>query len=168
MKAILYSAIVCAVTAGAYAQSREQTMPTLAIRDGETLVFKHVTSYTNCKALYKRTTAVDMLEGPEELSFTADERPEVAAPIPDHACKGNPGAYFCLTAKAVTEKKEGNVTVRVKTDTTRGPWQVTLRSHVLVFPAKKPAAKPQTQESQEVTPHAKGQASLAPGVSDLR
>ena len=150
MKAILYSAIVCAVTAGAYAQSREQTMPTLAIRDGETLVFKHVTSYTNCTALYKRTTAVDMLEGPEELSFTAEDRPEVAASTPDHV-QGHTRRLRLGDGQRRHREKEGNVTVRVKMDTTRGPWQVTLRSHVLVFPAKKPAAKAQTQESQEVT-----------------
>ena len=90
-------------------------MPTLAIRDGETLVFKHVTSYTNCTALYKRTTAVDMLEGPEELSFTAEDRPEVAA-------VGRSGAAEGLRGRLVAA----------------GPWPIEQEARQVTHPTNKP------------------------------
>jgi len=151
MRAILYSAIVCAVATSSYAQIRE-AIPTFSIKDGETLVFRHVSSHSNCTPTFRSVEAVDMLEGSDELSFTTEPRPDVNASTTTYACaKPVPGVSLLITAKGVTEPKETIVTVRVRMDTTQGPWQNTVRARVLMFPATKPAAKEHRQEKQEMT-----------------
>jgi hypothetical protein len=46
-----------------------------------------------------------------------------------------PGIAILATAHGVTETTEALVTMRVNMETTNGPWQNTIRSRVLLFPA---------------------------------
>jgi hypothetical protein len=145
MKACSALTIACAIAAsasGALAQNYGKVIYPFSIRDGETLVLRRVTSTTNsCAPLFIKVEGIDALEAPAELSFKAENERVTTSTGNGKDCeKPVPGAVVYVTAKGVAERKEADVVLRVRMETKNGPWQNTIRSHVLLFPAEAQAA----------------------------
>jgi hypothetical protein len=157
MKAIAL-AIACVVTTfsdTALAQDYGAQLYAFSIRSGETLLFRRVTSTTSsCEPLFESVEGIDLLQGPTELSFRAEPQ-MVRTSVTGKDCP-NPvaGAGVFVTAASVSEPKDVVITVRVRMATKNGPWQNTLRSHMLIYPAAAGAdhAAQDGQLTQEAKP----------------
>jgi hypothetical protein len=154
MKAILYSTVVAAgvvaPAASANAQNKE-TIPSFAVRDGETLLMRYVSAHASCVSSFKKVDSVDVLQGStDELTFEAVPKGEVPVSYPsgDPCPKPLPGAAIMVTAKNITDAHETVVTLRVRMETKFGPWQNIVRARVFVFPSKEPQ-KIQVEAPQE-------------------
>jgi hypothetical protein len=89
MKAILYSTVVAAgvvaPAASANAQNKE-TIPSFAVRDGETLLMRYVSAHASCVSSFKKVDSVDVLQGStDELTFEAVPKGEVPVSYPTSA-----------------------------------------------------------------------------------
>jgi hypothetical protein len=130
--------IACAIAASvsvAFAQNYGKQVFPFSIRDGETLILRRVTSTTNnCGPLFLKVEGIDVLEGPEELTFTSEERMARTSTVTKDCDDEVPGAAIMVTAKDVTTRKEAEVVLRARMQTKNGPWKSTIRSHVLLFP----------------------------------
>ena len=138
MKASSPWVIACAIAIfayGALAQDYGKIIYAFSIRDGETLALRRVTTTSaNCTPMFTKFEGVDALEAAPELSFHGEEAPIMTSVSGRDCEKPVPGVIIYVTAKGVTEKKESEITLRVRMQTTNGPWQNTIRSRMLMYP----------------------------------
>jgi hypothetical protein len=150
MKPFAPLAIACAIaiSAGvALAQDYGNMIYAFSIRDGETLVLRRVTTVTNgCESMFVKAEGVDVLEGPSELSFKLEPGLVRTAVAGKDCPKPVSGTVVYVSAKNVKEPKDQVVTIRVRMETTNGPWQSTIRTRILIFPA--PAGEPSPVASE--------------------
>ena len=78
------------------------------------------------------TPALDVLEGPEELTLTLKEGPVV--PRANNCAKPVPGGTVVATAKEIKEPIEAKLTIRLKYNTKGGERQSSSVYIVSLFP----------------------------------
>jgi hypothetical protein len=114
---------------GAHAQ---QDVRRIALKNGESTELRDYSFITNCRSIMVGTPVLDVLEGPEELSFTLTEGTVIRR---DQGCSTPvPGGKVMATATDVAEPKEAKLTIRLNYNTKNGPRQSTNVFIVSLFP----------------------------------
>ena len=128
--------LVCAIAFGnIYAQSNMPTAPqirTIALKSGETTELGNVSWVVNCKPISLGAPAVEVLEGPPELTLTI--RPGMVVPRAQGCANEVPGGTVVAAAKDVHEKKTARLVFRVKVKTKDGDRQSAQTYSVELFP----------------------------------
>jgi hypothetical protein len=145
MKLISGLAIVCAIAASAFttcasAQQQQQIpAPTLcSIRGGETLLLRLFASITtDCVSTFIGFDGIDILDGPPEITLKFEPGKVSVNTVGGKICKPVAGGSIMITAaKDIDEKKDANLTFRVRyrsKNSNSNTW--TYRYHLLIFPA---------------------------------
>ena len=139
MKALLVPLAIASTisTVAAWGQDYCKQIFSVALRGGKTQVIRRITSTsTHCAPLFQGIEAIDIFEGPPEVSLTS-EPGKVRTSKAGHDCPDPvPGAVVSITAKNVTEYKEGILTFRVRMNTKGGSASQTARYRLLLYPAR--------------------------------
>jgi hypothetical protein len=141
MRLISALAITCAIALPAHAQLQQQiAAPMLfSIRGGETLLLRQLGWITSdCVSTFSSLEGIDILDGPPEVTLKFEPGQVNLTTAAGKVCpKPLPGGNIMITAsKEIADQKEANLTfrLRVKTKQISG-GTVTLRYHLLLFPA---------------------------------
>jgi hypothetical protein len=128
--AILYFAI--AVFVGAAGARAQQNPQHIALKSGESVELRDYSFIANCRSIMVGTPALDVLEGPEELSLALREGMVIRR---DRGCStAVPGGKVVATAKDVKEPKEARLTIRLNYKTKDGERQSSSEYIVSLFP----------------------------------
>jgi hypothetical protein len=124
--------LICAGVAGACAQEI-QSPRLITLKSGESVELRNYSFVTaNCQSIMIGTPALDVLEGPEEISLTLKEgtvtrrEPNCTATVP--------GGKVVATAKDIKEPKEAKLTIRLNYHTKNGDRQSSNAYIVQLFP----------------------------------
>jgi hypothetical protein len=115
--------------AGAHAQTNARN---IALKNGESAEFQQVYWVTNCRSGMVGTPVIEILEGPEEVTLALKEG--MVLPRRQNCANKVPGGTVVVTAKDVTEPKQGKLTYRVKYKTKDGERQSGHIFNVSLFP----------------------------------
>jgi len=132
-----FGAIFCFATlalngnTAAFAQKAPRSM---ALKSGETLDLGPVYWIARCNSIVTGDPVAEILEGPPEI--TAKIIPAMVLPRAQGCAKEVKGGKMLVTAKEVTQKVEGALTIRVKYTTKDGERQATRFYNVVIYPAK--------------------------------
>jgi hypothetical protein len=139
MQLITAIAVLALVSASsiARAQTAEPQTQLVSMKDGESVQLDSLTwiNTETCAPLFKGVTAIDVSEGPPEISLKFE--PGKVGANNRHCKNGQAeGGTIIATAKGVTEPGEKVLTYRVRFETKgSGSRQQTMRYPVLLFPA---------------------------------
>jgi hypothetical protein len=120
-----------AITTGAQAQ---QNARRIALKGGESTELRDFYFVVNCQSILIGTPAVEVLEGPEELSVTYKEAMQL--PRAQGCPKEVLGGSVIATAKDVDVPKEGKLTVRLTYKTKIGDRQTSDIYVVSLYPSR--------------------------------
>lgn len=146
MKAIAYALIAlgcCAPLAAAQPQRA-----TVSIFSGETVMVRTLSSFSQtCEVTWRGMHSLEIMEGPSEITAKYELGPIDGIHTSGKVCKHIAGATFYLTAApGVTEKKEGDLTLRANYKTSGDRvFPFTMEYHVVIYPAREPAQPAKTQ-----------------------
>jgi hypothetical protein len=115
--------------AGAHAQTNARN---IALKNGESAELQQVYWVTNCRSGMVGTPVIEILEGPEEVTLALKEG--MVLPRRQNCANKVPGGTVVVTAKDVTEPKQGKLTYRVKYKTKDGERQSGHIFNVSLFP----------------------------------
>jgi hypothetical protein len=115
--------------AGAHAQTNARN---IALKNGESAELQQVYWVTNCRSVMVGTPVIEILEGPEEVTLALKEG--MVLPRRQNCANKVPGGTVVVTAKDVTEPKQGKLTYRVKYKTKDGERQSGHIFNVSLFP----------------------------------
>jgi hypothetical protein len=120
---------MCGVV-GAHAQ---QDVRRVALKSGESAVLRDYSFVTaNCQSVMVGKPTLDVLEGPEGLSFALTDGSVIRR---DQGCsKPVPGGDVVVTAGDIKERKEARLTIRLNYHTKSGDRQSTSVFIVTLFP----------------------------------
>jgi len=127
---ILCGAII--VFAGSIVARAQEDLQRISLKSGESATLRNYSFVTGCVSVMVGQPTLDVLEGPEELSFTLKEGPVIrrangcSAPVP--------GGEVVVTAKEITQAKEARLTIRLNYMTKNGPRQSANVYLVSLFP----------------------------------
>jgi hypothetical protein len=116
-----------AAVSGAQAQKAPRH---IALKSGESTELRNFYFVQHCRSLMIGTPAVDILEGPEDLTVTLKEGEKV----PSKCTNRVPGGAVIATAKEVKTAKEAKLTIRLKFNTRIGERQSVSSFLVSLFP----------------------------------
>jgi hypothetical protein len=111
-------AICAATSSGGHAQEDQQR---ITLKSGESTDLRQYYVVQNCQSILIGTPALDVLEGPEELSIVLKEG--MVRPRGQNCTKLVPGGTVVATAKDVKEPKEAKLTIRLRFNTKAGERQ---------------------------------------------
>jgi hypothetical protein len=86
----------------------------------------------NCQSIVIGNPTIDILEGPEEIEVTV--KPEKILPRAQNCAKEVPGGHVVASAKEITERKEGKLTIRLNFNTKQGERQASESYLLSLFP----------------------------------
>jgi hypothetical protein len=111
-----------AVLVGAADASAQDSPPRIILKSGESVELRNYSFVTRtCQSLMIGTPALEVLEGPEEISLSLK-----AGTVTRHepSCTATvPGGKVVATAKEVKEPKEAKLTIRLNYHTKEGDRQ---------------------------------------------
>jgi hypothetical protein len=116
-------------SSSAFAQLEATNM---AMKSGETVELGPLYWLAKCSSVLKATPVAEILEGPEEITVSVKEA--MVLPRSQGCAKEVKGGTLSVTSKAVKEKKEGSLIIRVKYATKDGERQATRAYNVSIFP----------------------------------
>jgi hypothetical protein len=121
-----------AILAGAAATHAQQEPRRIALKSGESVELRDYSFVSNCRSIMVGTPVLDVLEGPEELSFALKEEPLIRR---DRGCSTPvPGGKVVATAKDVKAPKDAKLTIRLNYNTKEGQRQSSSAYLVSLFP----------------------------------
>jgi hypothetical protein len=118
---------IFATAAGTHAQ---QGLRRIALKSGESTELRNYYLVQNCRSVMIGSPALDVLEGPEELTVTL----KPGMKVPQKCTKPVPGGAVVATAKEVKAPKEVKLTIRLKFNTKVGERQSSNAYIVSLFP----------------------------------
>jgi hypothetical protein len=133
----LSGALLCAGIAallGTLAPWAQEDLRRISLKGGESVELRNYSFVTgnNCLSIMVGKPTLDVLEGPEELSFTLKEGPVTRR---DRECpRPVPGGRVVATAREIQQAKEAKLTIRLNYMTKNGPRQSTSAYLVSLFP----------------------------------
>jgi hypothetical protein len=131
----LPAALVCAgiaVSIGAIVAQTQEDLARISLKSGESVTLRNYSFSAACQSTMIGKPTLDILEGPQELSFTLKEGPVIRR---DQGCsKPVPGGDVVATAKEIKEAKEARLTIRLNYMTKNGPRQSASVYLVSLFP----------------------------------
>jgi hypothetical protein len=110
----------------------QQDVRRISLKSGESAVLRNYSFIADCRSIMIGKPTLDVLEGPEELSFVLTEGTVIrrgsgcSTPVP--------GGDVVATAKDVKEPKEAKLTIRLNYNTKEGQRQSTSVFIVSLFP----------------------------------
>jgi hypothetical protein len=117
---------------GAAGARAQQDVRRVALKSGESVVLRNYSFIADCRSTMIGTPTLDVLEGPEELSFALTEGTVIRR---NSGCSTPvPGGEVVATAKDVKEPKEVKLTIRLNYNTKDGGRQSTSIFIVSLFP----------------------------------
>jgi hypothetical protein len=118
-------AVLCsgvAVFLGSISAGAQEDLQRVSLKSGESTELRNYSFIVaNCQSIMVGTPSLDVLEGPEELSFTLKEGKVMRK---DRSCTTPvPGGQVVATAREVKQAKEARLTIRLNYMTKDGPRQ---------------------------------------------
>jgi hypothetical protein len=130
---VLPSLLALAIAVLAYGMAAHaQNVPSRVLKNGESVDLTTVYYIVNCRSILTAVPAGEILEGPPQLSLTVTEA--MVLPRREQCASEVKGAKLTLTAKDVTERTEGKVTIRLKYQTKNGERQGVRQYNVTLMP----------------------------------
>jgi hypothetical protein len=110
-----------AVLAAAVCAHAQESPKRIALKTGESVELRNYSYVVDCQSIMLGTPALDVLEGPEEISLALKEGKVIRR---DRGCSTPvPGGKVVATAKDVKEPKEAKLTIRLNYHTKDGDRQ---------------------------------------------
>ena len=128
-----FSLVAAAVLAANIKANAQDASPkVVALKNSESIDLTSVYYVSNCKSILVGLPEVEVLEGPPGAVLSLREEPVL--PRRQGCAQKVAGGTLVLTAKDVTERKDGKLTYRLKYQTKDGPRQVSNSYIVSLFP----------------------------------
>lgn len=114
------------------ANAQNITLPTIAMKSGETSDLMNLYYVVNCKSLLTGPVTAEILRGPPEISVTVRE----ASVVPRRQGCTRPirGGTLVLTAKNIEEPLTTTLTIRVTYNTKDGPRKSAMEYNLSLIP----------------------------------
>ena len=126
-------ALACLALASSAGPSGAQGVKALrhvALKSGESAELRNFYFVQHCRSVMIGTPALDVLQGPEEVTVALKEGDK----IPSKCTNRVPGGTVIATAKEVKTTKEAKLTIRLKFNTKVGERQSVSSFLVSLFP----------------------------------
>jgi hypothetical protein len=124
--------LACILVVAAPRGFAQRDIQRIALKSGESAELRSYFFIVNCQSVMLGQPTLDVLEGLEDVTVSLKEG--MILPRGNNCAKPVPGGTVVVTAKQITERKEGRLTIRLKINSKQGERQASNTYLISLFP----------------------------------